>query len=1182
MFLLLLPVLVCNVYAGFSPDWSKCKADADAARGTVWFRESGRMAAFISIKPAAALADLKYSFKDGTLEVDTRDMFAKNPKSSLVFRLRELPFEPALKLKTVFLELDIAGEPSGLKGKLYFEGNGGADKKHYWKAQNFVLGDKVQTLHFEQTLPGNLNQLTLRCDLDSPGLYRFGAVRFGEVKTAAVDPAKNHIANGGAEKGWYNIGVIDAKVLAMADDGKIYNGYGKKYDKSKETVIDNAVRHSGNSSFRLSSDARSDGRFAFNSVPFAPGRPAVFSVWLKADNPKTSVGLSLFLSSGIAYGKRVTAGTEWKRYELMIPAWGENISGVSKVGDVVNGYGAVYKMVTPMVSVENGTIWVDDAVYQLNGQFTPVTAPEVAVRGKLNNAQGYYVAGQPIRAEFVFRSDRAVTVPVKWELRDFFGRKVAEADAGTVSLKPGEEATGQFELAAPPELRGALNWTFAVGEIKHNFYFGIIGAAQPQLPRLGINYDSRQNAATAIAMLRDFRFGSVRLWSNFRKLAWHGFRDVPYFKQGGFTVMMCVDFGDSVPNFMVPLDFSSWQQELKTAADKVKGQVAIYEILNESNIWHGRVANPDPKKYQEMTAKANAATIVAAAAALQAVDPAVKIAGPTSCHTDINWTANVLAFGADKVLDYITEHPYRELPELPDYADDLGSMRRMVDRYRPGLPVIASEAGERAVSLPSDNRILDLARDRAAYNVRMMLIGLGNGLEQYHHFAMDQTGLGTGWTMVLAGNPDSAGLSLPAPVMFALRNLADRIGMGRPVGRVKLGSDYRCYIFDRGDCRVAVLWKWNGKPEQAVLPAGAAARLTAFDFMGTRIGLDKLTLDKFPVYLESTLAATELEKLIAATTTTVSGAPLDAQLEVSGFRTFGIKLRNRTGRPVGGSLRILTPGVVSGKADAAFPAIAPEGVATVALTAADVIGPVDRRFKVEIAAAGYPVEVREFNLKSILVRQVAQPLVIDGNLADWPQAAAPLKLTSANAVKLKGWTAADDRITAEIRLAWDDDYLYLAVRSNKKDNIQNRISPSSLFGGDGVQIAFDPLRNADVELKGYQDDDYEFSAGLFKDRPLVFMHHAAAAVYDSVDKQLGIAPSVKCAVKTTGAGTVYELAFPRLLVSPFRLQPNSAMRFNVILNVNNGTGRAGWLELTPGIGQTPKTPGLFMDIVLIK
>ena len=137
----------------------------------------------------------------------------------------------------------------------------------------------------------------------------------------------------------------------------------------------------------------------------------------------------------------------------------------------------------------------------------------------------------------------------------------------------------------------------------------------------------------------------------------------------------------------------------------------------------------------------------------------------------------------------------------------------------------------------------------------------------------------------------------------------------------------------------------------------------------------------------------------------------------------------------------------------------------------------------------------------------------------------------------------------------------------------NRLSP--------IHGIFDPLRNATKELQGYQDDDYEFAAGLWQGRPVVYMHRAAAALYDSVDKQLGVVPAVKSAIRVENGRTVYELAFPRLLVSPFRLQAGSAMRFSVLVNVNNGKGRAGWLELTPGIGQTPKLPGNFIDLILL-
>ena len=41
------------------------------------------------------------------------------------------------------------------------------------------------------------------------------------------------------------------------------------------------------------------------------------------------------------------------------------------------------------------------------------------------------------------------------------------------------------------------------------------------------------------------------------------------------------------------------------------------------------------------------------------------------------------------------------------------------------------------------------------------------------------------------------------------------------------------------------------------------------------------------------------------------------------------------------------------------------------------------------------------------------------------------------------------------------------------------------------------------------------------------------------------------------------------------------MRVNILVNIGNRKGRAGYLQLTPGIGEAPKRPGLFMDLVLL-
>ena len=92
-----------------------------------------------------------------------------------------------------------------------------------------------------------------------------------------------------------------------------------------------------------------------------------------------------------------------------------------------------------------------------------------------------------------------------------------------------------------------------------------------------------------------------------------------------------------------------------------------------------------------------------------------------------------------------------------------------------------------------------------------------------------------------------------------------------------------------------------------------------------------------------------------------------------------------------------------------------------------------------------------------------------------------------------------------------------------------------------------------------------------------------SALHDSLPKNSGIVDplEVPFAVRKYSDRIVYEAAFSRRAVSPFKLIPYSTMRASLIVNLNNGKERVGFLELTPGIGQQPKRPDQWMDLVLL-
>lgn len=268
--------------AAFTPDWSGCRLERNVKSGSVAVRGE-RLAGMISVKPAEAGELLKTAVEQGRLVIDTRALRERFPKAEVIFRAHGLPFEPSLRLRNMELTLEAGAEPGGVPATLYFEGNQGEAKKHYWKAKQFALSGGGETLAFEQILPEDLNELHLRFDLPGAGIYRIGKAGFAPVKEAATDPAANWLTNGGAELGWFNVGVFSGRTGAMADDGRIHDGYGKVYDRAMAAAVDGEVRRSGRNSFRLETAPDADGFFCYNSVPFRTNGPASFSVWLRAD-----------------------------------------------------------------------------------------------------------------------------------------------------------------------------------------------------------------------------------------------------------------------------------------------------------------------------------------------------------------------------------------------------------------------------------------------------------------------------------------------------------------------------------------------------------------------------------------------------------------------------------------------------------------------------------------------------------------------------------------------------------------------------------------------------------------------------------------------------------------------------------------------------------------------------------
>lgn len=1129
----------------------------------------------VSTEPKDLYRTLNVRSENGAFVIDTREFFKAPGAKKVVTRFYQKK-NPAWPGKQLTANVEAATDSAG-QISVFLEGNRGANNKHFYSSKMLPVSSERDTFSHTYPIPPDMNSVCVRVDLHKPAVYSIYDTALVPAKEVKLDSSVNHITNGGAERGWYATGMNGLEYRKMADDNLIFDGRGKTWNKILDVALDGKVRHSGQYSFRITVSPDRTGRFNLNPVPFIVGKSASFSCWIKGEKPNQEVDLGLFLANGIAYGKRFRISTDWKKYELFIPEWGKSAPGLTMYGDTITGYGTVAGLVVPHFKPMNGTAWFDDAAYSVGGhsEFKPEAG--LAVSAKQGADQQYYLVGDPVNVELTIRNTSAKPeqANISWVMKDFFGKTVAQsAKTDSITVKANETVKRSFTIRPPASLRGAMNLLFDVNGGKTGLYFGVIEKPRALNHRIGVNYDpGRGNVTKAAPLLKDFRIGALRLWSTFRSTPNTGFRDVDEFHKHGFYLMMCLGAEGFAPGFMIPKDFRPWQKTVGDLARKYRGKIRIYEILNESNIWGGRVKNPDPANYQEMSVDVNVQTIRELAKAIKAADPDALIGGPSSCHTDIAWTSGVLAKGGAETLDVITEHPYRQLPELPDYEPELQTLHQIASKYKPGFPITASEAGERStVQYPENSQIPDYARKQVAYNTRMMLIGFGNGLTQYYHFAFGFDSEGCGWNFLQQGNPENNYHPIPGPVMFACRNAADRLEQAKPVERIKLGSNYRCYVFDRGDARIATLWKWNGKPGRMTLPA-ELKNAAVYDVMGSRLKTDTIELNQYPVYLETKLAAPELKKAILNAGLTANSDALDAGFLISGEKEFTVRIHNLGHKSISGT-------VTSNGEQRPFGPVAPEEYGNVTFRLQDPVSLNDRpvHVKVDVPAIKQSKEY-DWNLRAVLAPKAAKAPVIDGDLSDWPAQAKEIPLTRKT--KLGHWTAAEDNVRATARLAWDPENLYLAVTVFKNGYVESPVGTSGLWLADGIQFAFDPIRNASKDVKGYQDDDFEYAAALVKQQPVVFRNVASAATYDSLGKEIGVISEVRRAIRTRPDRTVYEFAFPRQSVSPFRLQAGEAMRMNVLVNIGNKKGRAGYLQLTPGIGDMPKRPGLFMDLVLM-
>ncbi|MDF2925507.1 MAG: hypothetical protein K0R57_4421 [Paenibacillaceae bacterium] len=176
----------------------------------------------------------------------------------------------------------------------------------------------------------------------------------------------------------------------------------------------------------------------------------------------------------------------------------------------------------------------------------------------------------------------------------------------------------------------------------------------------------------------------------------------------------------------------------------------------------------------------------------------------------------------------------------------------------------------------------------------------------------------------------------------------------------------------------------------------------------------------------------------------------------------------------------------------------------------------------------------------------ADSITVDGQLNDWAgYAYADLPGDPAVQVQMPGWGGESD-LSGRAYFAHDSEQLYVAFQVT--DNIHQAVGGDAMWSGDGVQFA--------SGTDGVYGPEYGFAHVDGQSQVWVWNKGDATLPKEAVTLKTSRTENV----------TVYEAAIPWGALHSYT--PGKSMPFNLVFNDNDGSGRKGYVEWTPGIGKS--------------
>ena len=579
---------------------------------------------------------------------------------------------------------------------------------------------------------------------------------------------------------------------------------------------------------------------------------------------------------------------------------------------------------------------------------------------------------------------------------------------------------------------------------------------------------------------------------------------------------------------------------VRKIAARYNGRICYWEFWNEPDLsyWRGSL-----KQY--------ITCLKTVYQALKQVNPKNKLicggfAFAEHPHAKKGFHAAVIR-DAQQWFDY---HGYHQHGDFMSFKQTInGKLSQIRKSLKSPKPLFFTETGFHTTG---DNQA-----QQAVNVVKKIVFAWGSGAKGYIWFDMRNDGLNPAnceYNYGLMSND-----FYPKAGYAAYNALTKQLGQAKFVKKLGFSSDSSSYLFKDGDKQIIVIWKNDSaKADELITFVTDARDAYAIDIMGNRYFLKinqkkiAVPLKQFPIYivLEHGIALPKLS-------TPLISFPVHSSITVPG-KVFSLKtiISNPFSHPVKFTLLWELPPSFSVRENEQILSI-PGNTKKIFVKQIKVAKTC--RKALVVTKLHYRIKPGKLTGKCNIPVNIAVPISTE-KYSSKPQFVFKSKKYVVNLMEHnpytahRTWKGPQDQ-SAEVWLSCRDNSLGIKIKV--KDDIHYQISNAAgSYRGDGIQLAF--------KIPG-QNKQWEIGLARLKS--------GSSGVHTWIKPDEYQNPSSLIELRTSRENkiTTYIANIPLKTLHIDRNVLKNGIRFNMIINENDGEGRDGWLQLAPGIGEAKNT-----------